>query len=87
MAEGIDPRGLEQVGELLQQEGFRVTFTRDPKGTLASSGVDVEALPPGLFETLAGLTPEELELVGKIQAKLAVALRPREGDFQVACIF
>jgi hypothetical protein len=66
----IDAGGVSEFGKLLQGGDFQESFRRDPHGALRAAGVSTEGLPPGLVDTVAGLSPEEFELFAKIQGKL-----------------
>jgi hypothetical protein len=57
----------------LARPSFRKSFSADPLGALARSGIDVSHVPAAQLEVLAGLPHEELALV------VSVLLRLRDG--------
>jgi hypothetical protein len=56
--------------EVLARPVRRKSFAADPLGTLKAAGIDEQALPGRLLDTLADLSDEELRIVGKVAQSL-----------------
>lgn len=61
---------LAKFASLITNPHQRREFTRDPLGTLAENGVNVEQLPPSVRDFLSDLSYEELRLLAKMQTAM-----------------
>ena len=87
---GSLPPDLVEVirfGELLKDQGFAQSFQNDAQASLAAAGVRADALPKGLVDTLAGFSPEELELFTRVQSKLGGPIKEVKEGPQICMFF
>lgn len=70
------------VNEVLVPPEMRQAFLSDPGGTLERAGIEADKLPPGILETLSGMSYEELSAVAGIgQGVAEFERRRRSGCF------
>lgn len=84
-----DPARLQQafnrLADVLRQPQARQRLRDDPRGFLASSGI--EDLPEAAVTALTDLTPQELELFSRVHAKLADVPGGVPGGYEACIIF
>ena len=68
---GSDP--VSELGRRLGDEDFRNAFAKDPSQALSDKGIDEQALPDRLVDTLSGCDPEELAALAKVRSGLESA--------------
>ena len=56
--------------KVLADPEMRRTFADDPRATLQRAGIDAEAVPDRLLETLTGLSYDELGVVARMNETL-----------------
>jgi hypothetical protein len=54
---------LAKLAHVLRDTEARRSFTEDPSGALARAGVDMEALPSSVVETLSSMSHDEIAAV------------------------
>jgi len=67
----------ELVKKVLVPPELRQAFLSDPRGTLQRAGIDADKIPPGILETLSGMSYEELSAVAGIGQGVAEFERRR----------
>lgn len=64
---------LAKVAEVLRDENMRRGFASDPRATLQQGGVDPDRLPSGAVDMLAGLSPQEVGLLMRLNDRMMKA--------------
>jgi hypothetical protein len=64
---------LAKVAEVIRREDVRDSLAADARGTLQSEGVDVDKLPSNVVDVLSGMSPQELDLVARMNDALVEA--------------
>ena len=84
-----DPAELQQVfnrlAGLLQEPDARRQMKQDPKGFMESQGM--VGVPDAAVTALSDLTPPELELFARVQAKLGDVPANLPGGVEVCIMF
>jgi len=77
---------MNQLAAHLGELEFRNSFVADPYAAIEAIGVDAGALPPGLVDTLGGMSPDQLQMISSVQSEIAgtVAELP---EWAKVCIF
>jgi hypothetical protein len=69
MARDPDPRELQRLGDALARPAVRKAFVLNPIAALEQAGVDVKSVPDEVVDLLAELSPEELDVIGRVSAR------------------
>lgn len=67
----LDPQGLTDLSTRLGSAAFRREFANTPLSALERAGIDLATVPQTAVDALAELSPEELQVVGNLQTRLA----------------
>jgi hypothetical protein len=67
----VDVLALSRLAtEVLARPSTRRSFATDPLGTLERAGIDAQAIPERVPDTLADMSYEELGIVGSVAQSL-----------------
>ncbi len=61
---------FQALAEKLQSASFRKAFDKDPARALESAGIDKDLLGDSQLDALAELNLQELELLGRLSARV-----------------
>ena len=77
---------MNQLAAHLGELEFRNSFLADPYAAIEGIGVDAGALPPGLIDTLGGMSHDQLQLISIVQPELAGTVEELP-EWAKVCIF
>lgn len=66
----LDREAMVSLQKVLERPATRKSFGIDPLGTLERAGVTIEDLPPEYVNVLAELSPEELDILGRVSSRV-----------------
>lgn len=83
----IDPAEMQRLSGAIRSVSIRKAFAVDPLAALQRAGVDTTKIPLEAIDALAELTPEELDVIARVDARLSDKLKAAAGDTNGYVVF
>ena len=65
-----DSNEIKSLAKSMNSVAFRKSFATNPMWALEHAGIKIDNLPPKVVDALADLSPEEMQVIGRLQDKV-----------------
>lgn len=78
-----DPKVMSKISEVIASPASRKSFAADPLRALERAGIPASKVPKDYVDVLAELSPDELDVLGRVTSKVPDAVKSDTNGYVV----